>query len=153
MSHTYTQMGTVSYVYGCAAAGVRRVALELIQRNIRKWQSNKNWSWYKLLIRIKPLIAMARSEEEMKEKLAQFDKVHDTLEKTKGLIVQVQEQHVHLQKEKDELEAKLTAETDKVDQMEEKIVDFLEKKAEYLETIKEVSACVRTCLRASRRAT
>ena len=105
------------------------MALELIQRNIRKWQSNKNWSWYKLLIRIKPLIAMARSEEEMKEKLAQFDKVHDTLEKTKGLIVQVQEQHVHLQKEKDELEAKLTAETDKVDQMEEKIVDFLEQKA------------------------
>ena len=82
----------------------------------------------------------------MKEKLAQFDKVHDTLEKTKGLIVQVQEQHVHLQKEKDELEAKLTAETDKVDQMEEKIVDFLEKKAEYLETIKEVSACVRACV-------
>ena len=114
------------------------MALELIQRNIRKWQSNKNWSWYKLLIRIKPLIAMARSEEEMKEKLAQFDKINETLEKTKAKIVTVQEQHVHLQKEKDELEAKLTEELDKVNEFEEKIVDFLEQKATMLDTIKEV---------------
>ena len=68
---------------------LHRVALELIQRNIRKWQSNKNWTWWKLLNRIKPLIALARSEEEMKEKLAQFDKINETLQKTEGLIVQV----------------------------------------------------------------
>lgn len=121
------------------------MALELIQRNIRKWQSNKNWSWWKLLNRIKPLIALARSEEEMKEKLAQFDKINETLEKTKTKITAVQDQHVHLQKEKDELEEKLSAELDKVNEFEEKIVDFLEQKATMLDTIKEVRTCFRLC--------
>ena len=43
-----------------------------------------------------------------------------------------------LQKEKEELQGKLDAELEKQDAMEEKIVDFLEQKAQFVDTIKEV---------------
>ena len=45
----------------------QRVALSIIQRNIRKWLGLKNWMWWKLYTRIKPLLSMARAEDEMKK--------------------------------------------------------------------------------------
>lgn len=52
----------------------------------------------------------------------------------------MQEQHEHLLKEKDELEAKLNIEMEKASEFEEKIMDFMESKSDYLDKIKEVGS-------------
>ena len=39
----------------------QRVALSIIQRNIRKWLGLKNWMWWKLYTRIKPLLPPSMS--------------------------------------------------------------------------------------------
>ncbi|ESN99871.1 hypothetical protein HELRODRAFT_129847, partial [Helobdella robusta] len=41
----------------------QRVALSVIQRNIRRWMSMRNWQWWKLYTRVKPLLTQARAED------------------------------------------------------------------------------------------
>ena len=57
------------------------VALSIIQRNIRKWLGLKNWMWWKLYTRVKPLLSMARAEDEMKKKEEEYEKCKEELEK------------------------------------------------------------------------
>ena len=40
-----------------------------MQRNIRKWLSLKNWTWWRLYMKIKPMLSAVRAEEEMKKKV------------------------------------------------------------------------------------
>ena len=47
----------------------QRVALTIMQRNIRKWLGLKNWSWWRLYTKIKPMLSAVRAEEEMKKKV------------------------------------------------------------------------------------
>ena len=63
----------------------QRVALSIIQRNIRKWLGLKNWMWWKLYTRIKPLLSMARAEDEMKKKEEEFEKCKVELEKVNAI--------------------------------------------------------------------
>ena len=64
---------------------LHRVALSIIQRNIRKWLGLKNWMWWKLYTRIKPLLSMARAEDEMKKKEEEFEKCKAELEKVNAI--------------------------------------------------------------------
>ena len=57
------------------------MALSIIQRNIRKWLGLKNWLWWKLYTRVKPLLSMARAEDEMKKKEEEFSKTLEDLAK------------------------------------------------------------------------
>ena len=47
-----------------------------MQRNIRKWMVLRNWQWWKLYTKVKPLLNAARAEDEMK-------KIEEDFEKTK----------------------------------------------------------------------
>ncbi len=45
----------------------QRVALSVLQRNIKKYLSLRNWPWWKLYTKVKPLLTFARDEEEAKK--------------------------------------------------------------------------------------
>jgi myosin heavy subunit len=56
------------------------VALSVIQRNIRRWMSMKNWQWWKLYTRVKPLLTQARAEDEMKKMQEEYENTKEELE-------------------------------------------------------------------------
>lgn len=58
-----------------------RTALAMIQRNIRKWLVLRNWQWWKLYAKVKPMLNVARAEEEMKKKLEEMHKMEEELKK------------------------------------------------------------------------
>ena len=57
------------------------MALSIIQRNIRKWLGLKNWLWWKLYTRVKPLLSMARAEDEVKRREEEHNKTVEELAK------------------------------------------------------------------------
>ena len=66
------------------------VALSIIQRNIRKWLGLRNWLWWKLYTRVKPLLSMARAEDEMKKKEEEYERCKEELEKVNCIKKQLE---------------------------------------------------------------
>ena len=44
----------------------RRLALQVVQRNLRKYMQLRNWMWFKLWQKIKPMLNVTRIEDEMR---------------------------------------------------------------------------------------
>lgn len=44
-----------------------RIGIAVIQRNVRKYLFLRNWAWWKLYTKVKPLLNIARADEEMRE--------------------------------------------------------------------------------------
>jgi len=51
----------------------RTVAIRIIQRNIRVWVGFKNWPWWKLFAKVKPLFKSRNFDLEIKEKQGKID--------------------------------------------------------------------------------
>lgn len=43
-----------------------RLALQVVQRNLRKYLKLRTWPWWKLWVKVKPLLNVTNVEEEMK---------------------------------------------------------------------------------------
>lgn len=52
----------------------QRVGVVVLQRNIRQHFVLRNWPWWSLYTKVKPLLSIARGEEELKEKEEQMKK-------------------------------------------------------------------------------
>ena len=50
----------------------------------------RNWQWWKLYTRVKPLLSMARAEDEMKKKEEEYEKCKAELEKVNALKKQLE---------------------------------------------------------------
>merc|ERR1712228_998329 len=92
----------------------QRVGLSVIQNNIRKWLGLKNWLWWRLFVKVKPLLAVAAQEDEMKVKEEELVKTKETLEKTEKKLKEFEEQNVELHQAKNDLFIELQAEQDKL---------------------------------------
>merc|ERR1712224_247766 len=58
----------------------QKIALAVLQRNIRKFFSIRNWPWWKLYILVQPMLSVARAEDEMKEKEEELKKAMEDAE-------------------------------------------------------------------------
>ena len=87
-----------------------RVGLSVIQRNIRKWLALRNWLWWKLYCKVKPLLNIARAEDDMKKKEEELEKTKVELEKTEKMRKELEEQNVTLLQAKNDLYLQLQAE-------------------------------------------
>ena len=88
----------------------QRNALDVIQRNIRRWLAVKNWQWMKLYYRVKPLLSAARQEDEMAQKAKEFEEMKENFDKTEKLKKELEEQNVTLLQAKNDLFIQLQAE-------------------------------------------
>jgi myosin heavy subunit len=59
----------------------QRVALVVLQRNIKKFLQLRNWPWWKLYQKIKPLLNASKAEDEMKAKEEEMRKLKEEFEK------------------------------------------------------------------------
>jgi len=64
----------------------RRNCWQIVQNNIRGWVRLRNWNWFILMGKLKPMLAAANAEEKFKEKEEEMAKMTDTLDKFKEQI-------------------------------------------------------------------
>lgn len=114
----------------------QRQALVVVQRNLRKYMQLRNWAWYSMWQRVKPLLNVTRIEDEMhalEEKAAKAVEDYEcelklrkeleeanvslleeknnllvALESTKGNVSEYLEKENKLQRQKTELEGQLS---------------------------------------------
>jgi len=87
----------------------QRIALTVVQRNIRKYISMKNWSWFYLWIRVKPLIGAPRIEDAIRDLKLRSDASVSACKEAEDKAVFLENQHGELlndiEKLKEEVEA------------------------------------------------
>ncbi|XP_066277748.1 myosin-16-like isoform X1 [Branchiostoma lanceolatum] len=118
----------------------QREAMYTLQRNIRKWLGLREWLWWKLYTKIKPMLQGARQEEEMQRKLSEMKDIEERLANEERLRKELQEKCVTLTQEKNDLVVQLQAEQDVVSDSEERNAMLIKSKADLdaqLEEIKE----------------
>nr|XP_022920389.1 unconventional myosin-XVIIIa isoform X2 [Onthophagus taurus] len=77
------------------------LAVRCIQRNVRKFMLVRDWAWWRLLVRVTPLLNVHRTEEELKLKTEELELLKMKLEK-------IEADRNNLKNHNDKLEAKLS---------------------------------------------
>ena len=114
------------------------LGLTIIQRNIRKWLTLRNWQWWKLYTRVKPLLSIARQEDDMKKKEEELETTKEELTKCEKIKKQLEEQNVTLLQAKNDLFLQVQAEQDSMNDAEERISQLVTQKADYEQQIKDM---------------
>ena len=47
---------------------VQHLAISCIQKNVKKFTQIRDWDWWKLYIKVKPLLNVHRTEEELRDR-------------------------------------------------------------------------------------
>ncbi|KAJ9580909.1 hypothetical protein L9F63_023911, partial [Diploptera punctata] len=80
---------------------IQDLAVRCIQRNVRKFMSVRDWPWWRLLVRVTPLLNVHRTEEELRIKTEELEQLRAKVEK-------LEQERTHLKHDNDRLEAKLS---------------------------------------------
>uniref|UniRef100_A0A3P9ASE5 Myosin-9 n=1 Tax=Maylandia zebra TaxID=106582 RepID=A0A3P9ASE5_9CICH len=94
-------------------------AMRVIQRNCAAYLKLRNWQWWRLFTKVKPLLQVSRQEEEMLAKEEELIKVKEKQEKAEELIKEYEAKQQQLNAEKSALQEQLQAETDLCAEAEE----------------------------------
>ncbi|KAI2797772.1 TRAFAC class myosin-kinesin ATPase super [Blomia tropicalis] len=106
----------------------QRVALLVIQRNLRKFLTLRNWLWWKLYSKVKPLLNVARVEDELKALEEKLKKEHEAFEKEEKLRKELEVQNVKLLQEKNDLYLQLESERSSSGDVEERLMKAISQK-------------------------
>ncbi|KAG5892513.1 hypothetical protein JTB14_034511 [Gonioctena quinquepunctata] len=77
------------------------MAVRCIQRNVRKFIAVRDWPWWRLLVRVTPLLNVHRTEEELKIKTEELEAIKLKLEK-------LENERTKLKHDNDKLESKVS---------------------------------------------
>jgi chromosome segregation ATPase len=100
----------------------------------------KNWQWWKLYTRVKPLLTQARAEDEMKKMQEDYETTKKELEKLQKRMKEVEEQNVTLTQQKNDMFAQMQAGDTTTAELEEKIALLVNQKGEQEEEIKDLES-------------
>ncbi|XP_060705255.1 myosin-9-like isoform X1 [Hemiscyllium ocellatum] len=117
-------------------------AMKVIQRNCAAYLKLRNWQWWRLFTKVKPLLQVSRQEEEM---IAKEDELLKTKEKqlqAENRLTELEEQHTQLLVEKSALQEQLQAETELCAEAEEMRARLATKKQELEEILHDLEARV-----------
>lgn len=116
-----------------------RIGLAVIQRNVRKFLFLRNWTWWKLYIKVQPLLSIARAEDEMKEKEEALAKALEQAKVDEENRKQMETQLTDTIAEKEKIFSELQAETDRLIAAEDKLMQTQAIKVSYID-LRQVSA-------------
>ena len=75
----------------------------MLQRNIRKYLFLRDWKWWRLYTKVKPLLNVARTEDELRQKEEELNKLREKVVKEDQAKREMEEQLTELIQEKNEL--------------------------------------------------
>uniref|UniRef100_UPI0037E80608 myosin-11-like isoform X2 n=1 Tax=Semicossyphus pulcher TaxID=241346 RepID=UPI0037E80608 len=113
-------------------------AMKVIQRNCACYLKLKNWQWWRLFTKVKPLLQVTRQEEEMGQKDEELKAAKEVAAKTEAELKDISQKHTQLVEERAQLETKLQAETELYAEAEEMRVRLEAKKQELEEVLHEM---------------
>uniref|UniRef100_A0A3B3X0J7 Myosin-9 n=1 Tax=Poecilia mexicana TaxID=48701 RepID=A0A3B3X0J7_9TELE len=117
-------------------------AMKVIQRNCAAYLKLRNWQWWRLFTKVKPLLQVSRQEEEMQAKDEELHKVKEKHLQTEQQLQEMEEKHQQLNAEKMALQEQLQAETELCAEAEEMRARLAAKKQELEEILHDLEARV-----------
>uniref|UniRef100_A0A8C2BMK7 Myosin, heavy chain 11a, smooth muscle n=1 Tax=Cyprinus carpio TaxID=7962 RepID=A0A8C2BMK7_CYPCA len=110
-------------------------AMKVIQRNCAAYLKLRNWQWWRLFTKVKPLLQVTRQEEEMSLKEEELHRAKESAQK-----FEIELKDISLMDERNQLQEKLQAETELYAEAEEMRVRLAAKKQELEEILHEMEA-------------
>ncbi|XP_026481147.1 myosin heavy chain, muscle-like isoform X21 [Ctenocephalides felis] len=98
----------------------QRVALQVVQRNLRKYLQLRTWPWWKMWQKVKPLLNVTRIEDEIAKLEEKAAKAQEAFEKEEKLRKELEQLNSKLLAEKTELLASLEGEKGSLSEFQEK---------------------------------
>uniref|UniRef100_A0A8C4IHV3 Myosin-9 n=1 Tax=Dicentrarchus labrax TaxID=13489 RepID=A0A8C4IHV3_DICLA len=117
-------------------------AMKVIQRNCAAYLKLRNWQWWRLFTKVKPLLQVSRQEEEMLAKDEELVKVKEKHLHAEEQLRDMEEKQQQLNAEKMALQEQLQAETELCAEAEEMRARLAAKKQELEEILHDLEARV-----------
>uniref|UniRef100_A0A673VV68 Myosin heavy chain 9 n=1 Tax=Salmo trutta TaxID=8032 RepID=A0A673VV68_SALTR len=117
-------------------------AMKVIQRNCSAYLKLRNWQWWRLFTKVKPLLQVSRQEEEMQAKDDELSKVKERQEYAEIQLQEMEVKQHQLSAEKQALQEQLQAETELCAEAEEMRARLAAKKQELEEILHDLEARV-----------
>uniref|UniRef100_A0AAR2L8G8 Myosin, heavy chain 11b, smooth muscle n=1 Tax=Pygocentrus nattereri TaxID=42514 RepID=A0AAR2L8G8_PYGNA len=115
-------------------------AMKVIQRNCAAYLKLKNWQWWRLFTKVKPLLQVTRQEEEMSQKEEELQKAKEVAQKSETELKEITQKHSQLLEERNALQEKLQTEAELYAEAEEMRIRLEAKKQELEEVLHEMEA-------------
>ncbi|XP_053710982.1 myosin-9-like isoform X1 [Synchiropus splendidus] len=116
------------------------MAMKVIQRNCAAYLKLRNWQWWRLFTKVKPLLQVTRQEEEMVAKEEELAKVKEKEQQAQEQLQEYEAKQQQLNAEKLALQEQLQAETELCAEAEEMRARLATKKQELEETLNEIES-------------
>ena len=113
-----------------------RVALDRIQRNVRAWLALRNWAWWRMYTRVKPLLSIARQEDEMRQAAEELKKTKEEMEKLTDIKKQLEERNAMMERELQDLKSNAGATEESLAEAEDRIQELMKVKFEFEDRLK-----------------
>ncbi|XP_056144692.1 myosin-9-like isoform X1 [Lampris incognitus] len=117
-------------------------AMKVIQRNCAAYLKLRNWQWWRLFTKVKPLLQVSRQEEEMQAKDEELLKVKEKHLYTQQQLEEMEVKQQQLSAEKLALQEQLQAETELCAEAEEMRARLAARKQELEEILHDLEARV-----------
>uniref|UniRef100_A0A665WNX8 Myosin-9 n=1 Tax=Echeneis naucrates TaxID=173247 RepID=A0A665WNX8_ECHNA len=117
-------------------------AMKVIQRNCAAYLKLRNWQWWRLFTKVKPLLQVSRQEEEMQAKDEELNKVKEKHLYAEQQLQEMEEKQQQLSAEKMALQEQLQAETELCAEAEEMRARLAARKQELEEILHDLEARV-----------
>ncbi|XP_071207786.1 myosin-11a isoform X1 [Salvelinus alpinus] len=116
------------------------MAMKVIQRNCAAYLKLRNWQWWRLFTKVKPLLQVTRQEEEMGLKDDELQKAKESAVKYESELKEITLKQTTIMEERNALQEQLQAETELYAEAEEMRVRLGAKKQELEEILHEMEA-------------
>ncbi|XP_025075680.1 myosin heavy chain, muscle isoform X13 [Pogonomyrmex barbatus] len=117
----------------------QRLALVVVQRNLRKYLQLRTWPWWKLWQKIKPLLNVTRIEDEMAALEEKARKAQEAFEKEEKLRKELEDMNAKLLSEKTNLLRQLEGEKGSLSEYQEKSLKLAAQKADLESQLQDLS--------------
>lgn len=113
-------------------------AIRIIQRNCAAYLKLRNWSWWRLYTKVKPLLEVTKHEDKLLEKEDEIRQYKEKLNKTLLELAELDKKYKNVLEEKNGLTAALHAETELCNEAEEARMRLVNRKQELEDIIHEM---------------
>ncbi|KAM6910646.1 uncharacterized protein myh14 [Xenentodon cancila] len=115
-------------------------ALRVVQRNCAAYLKLRNWQWWRLFTKVKPLLQVTRQDEEIQAREAELQKAKDKLTRVELDYTELDRKHAQLLEEKAVLADQLQAEAELFAEAEEMRARLVSRKQELEEVLGELES-------------
>ncbi|XP_052475312.1 myosin-10-like isoform X2 [Carassius gibelio] len=115
-------------------------AMRVMQRNCAAYLKLRNWQWWRLFTKVKPLLQVTRQDEEIQAREAQLQKAKDNLSKLEHDFSELDRKNQQLMEEKSVLTDQLQAEAELFAEAEEMRARLASRKQELEDVLGELES-------------